>query len=181
MFSNEPLVGQFEITYVQNETPTEKRYIITDMLYAHDVVNNVPHYTNPVKYSTDKILLEYFLNYIFRKPFFREGQHQAVSNALASIDSIVLLPTGAGKSIAFQLACFLMPGIAFVVSPLVSLMEDQVDNLRRYGIDRVAALTGSMGGDAKKELIDLITLGDNIIQIAARDMADLRETRSAYS
>ena len=180
-FTNEGTPWNFEITYQQSEQPTVKRYVITDMLYAHDIVNNIPHYTNPFKYSTDKKLLEYFLNYIFRKPSFREGQHQALSNVLAGIDSIVLLPTGAGKSIAFQLACFLMPGIAFVVSPLISLMEDQVDNLRRYGIDRVAALSGSMEGDKKKELVDLITMGDIYITYISPERLQIDSFRSAIS
>jgi len=72
-----------------------------------------------------------------------------------------------------------MPGIAFVVSPLISLMEDQVDNLKRYGIDRVAALTSSMENDAKKQLIDLIILGDVFITYISPERLQIESFRNA--
>ncbi|MFL2544841.1 MAG: hypothetical protein ACJ0RV_03245 [Longimicrobiales bacterium] len=60
---------------------------------------------------------EWFLNYVFRKPSFREGQWQIIERALKGKSSILLLPTGAGKSIAFQLATLLRPGCGIVVTP----------------------------------------------------------------
>lgn len=79
-------------------------------------------------------------------PRFREfqpGQEEGVRRCLAGSDSLVLLPTGAGKSLIFQLSSILLPGLSLVVAPLVSLMEDQVDNLRRNGIDRVSTITST--------------------------------------
>ena len=72
---------------------------------------------------------------------FREGQLEIISTALNRIDTIGLLPTGSGKSLCYQLACFLQPCISFVVCPIKSLMVDQSVDLQNVGITRVASLT----------------------------------------
>ena len=180
-FTTEQADANIEITYSQNKSTSEKRFIITDMLYSDSFINLLPYYSNPGRYATDEDMLEYFLSYIFRKKSFREGQLQTVANSLLGVDSIVLLPTGAGKSIAFQLACLLYPGISFVVSPLVSLMEDQVDNLRRYGIDRVASLSGSMTGEEKRRLVNMITMGDVLISYISPERLQIDSFRDAIA
>ncbi|MCJ7532047.1 MAG: RecQ family ATP-dependent DNA helicase [Anaerolineales bacterium] len=91
--------------------------------------------------NPDHEVTEWFLYYIFRKRKFWEGQWEVISRALQGLDSIVLLPTGGGKSIAFQLASLLIPGPCLVVDPLISLIEDQIDNLRAVGIDRAIGIT----------------------------------------
>ncbi|MGF1572342.1 MAG: DNA helicase RecQ [Sumerlaeia bacterium] len=65
---------------------------------------------------------------------FRPLQLEAMKCVLDKRDSVVILPTGAGKSVCFQVPALLMPGLALVVSPLISLMKDQVDSLRANGI-----------------------------------------------
>src|SRR5581483_2812502 len=60
---------------------------------------------------------------------FRPGQERAVRAVLAGRDSLVVLPTGGGKSLCFQIPALLLPGLTVVVSPLISLMKDQVDTL----------------------------------------------------
>ncbi|HSL72298.1 MAG TPA: RecQ family ATP-dependent DNA helicase, partial [Longimicrobiales bacterium] len=65
---------------------------------------------------------------------FRPGQREAVECVLAGKDALVLMPTGGGKSICFQIPSQLLPGATIVVSPLISLMKDQVDNANRVGI-----------------------------------------------
>ena len=122
--------------------------------YATFLVQNISvpfHITNDVFITSSAILdrpspevLEYFLNYIFRKTSFWEGQFEAISRTLEGQDSIVLLPTGAGKSIAFQLAALLLPGRAVIIAPIISLMDDQIDNLQCFGIDRVISITGQI-------------------------------------
>lgn len=82
------------------------------------------------------------LKYIFRFDDFREGQYPALARALNREDTIVLLPTGSGKSVIFQLLALVTPGTAFIVSPITSLIDDQVQNLETRGIDRVIGLTG---------------------------------------
>ncbi|MEJ2678111.1 MAG: RecQ family ATP-dependent DNA helicase [Gemmatimonadota bacterium] len=65
---------------------------------------------------------------------FRAGQRQAVDAVLSGRDALVLMPTGGGKSLCYQIPSQILPGPTLVVSPLISLMKDQVDGLQRRGI-----------------------------------------------
>lgn len=60
---------------------------------------------------------------------FRPGQHEVIHTLLEGRDCLAIMPTGAGKSICFQLPALMMPGVTLVISPLISLMKDQVDSL----------------------------------------------------
>ena len=70
----------------------------------------------------------------FSFPGFRPGQQQALEYALAGHDTLVVMPTGHGKSLIYQLAALLRPGTTLVISPLISLMKDQVDSLAQRDI-----------------------------------------------
>lgn len=70
----------------------------------------------------------------FKYSSFRPQQKEIIASILRGQDTIALLPTGAGKSICFQLPALLLPGITLVVTPLIALMQDQVDTLIRKGI-----------------------------------------------
>ena len=74
---------------------------------------------------------------------FRPGQEQIVQRLLAGQDVLAVMPTGAGKSICYQVPALLLPGITLVVSPLVSLMKDQVNALVQSGV-RAAYLNSSL-------------------------------------
>lgn len=93
--------------------------------------------------------LRYFLNLIFRKDDFRPGQLPILSRALGLNNVIGLLPTGGGKSLTYQLAAMLQPGITIVVDPLKSLMKDQVDGLLRAGIDAVTFINSELSSREK--------------------------------
>src|SRR3954453_11691021 len=67
-------------------------------------------------------------------PDFRPGQDAAVRNVLSGGDALIVMPTGGGKSICYQVPAMLLPGVTLVVSPLISLMKDQVDNLAAGGL-----------------------------------------------
>lgn len=65
---------------------------------------------------------------------FRQGQEQLIEAALNGQDVLGIMPTGAGKSLCFQIPALMMDGITLVISPLISLMKDQVGTLNQAGI-----------------------------------------------
>lgn len=78
--------------------------------------------------------LEETLKHYFGYTQFWGGQRQVIEQVLAGRDAFVLMPTGAGKSLIYQLPALLLPGLTIVVSPLIALMQDQVERLRANGI-----------------------------------------------
>lgn len=74
------------------------------------------------------------LEQVFGYKSFRKGQEQIVSNLISGKDVLAVMPTGAGKSICYQVPALKLDGITIVVSPLISLMVDQVRTLRQYGV-----------------------------------------------
>src|SRR5881396_2157479 len=69
---------------------------------------------------------------------FQHGQWEPIRAALMGEDALVVMPTGSGKSIVYQLPALLLPGLTVVVSPLIALMKDQKDKLTAQGVDAVA-------------------------------------------
>lgn len=125
-------------------------------------------------------VLEYFLSYLYRKPSFWEGQVDAITRTLEGKDSIVLLPTGAGKSIAFQLASLLLPGPAVVIAPIISLMDDQVDNLRAAGVDRAVAITSQIADPHDRaRILALVGQGEYLFAYIAPERFQTVEFRES--
>lgn len=112
----------------------------TRIVYTSDLIEYQPLVikSNIGKYfeiESTKNILTYFLQNIFRKESFRPGQLPIIDRALRLKNVIGLLPTGGGKSLTYQLAAMLQPGITLVIDPLKSLMVDQYDGLQKNGID----------------------------------------------
>ena len=94
--------------------------------------------------------LRYFLNLIFRKEDFRPGQLPILSRALQLKSVIGLLPTGGGKSLTYQLAAILQPGVTLVVDPLRGLMKNQYDGLLKTGIDCISYINSDITKDREE-------------------------------
>ncbi|MBQ8155163.1 MAG: DEAD/DEAH box helicase, partial [Prevotella sp.] len=94
--------------------------------------------------------LRYFLNLIFRKEDFRPGQLPILSRALQLKSVIGLLPTGGGKSLTYQLAAMLQPGVTLVVDPLRGLMKDQYDGLLKTGVDCISYINSDITKDREE-------------------------------
>lgn len=95
--------------------------------------------------------LRYFLNLIFRKKDFRPGQLPILSRALQLKSVIGLLPTGGGKSLTYQLAAMLQPGVTLVIDPLKGLMKDQYDGLLKIGIDCISYINSDITKDREEK------------------------------
>jgi ATP-dependent DNA helicase RecQ len=91
------------------------------------------------------------LKEVFGFPSFRKGQSAIVDHILKGQDVVGVMPTGAGKSLCYQIPALAMEGVSIVVSPLVSLMKDQVDALRQNGVG-AAALNSSMEWEETREI-----------------------------
>ncbi|MDR2922976.1 MAG: DNA helicase RecQ [Treponema sp.] len=90
---------------------------------------------------------------------FRPGQEEAIDGILSGRDTLAVMPTGAGKSLCYQIPAMLLPGITIVISPLISLMKDQVNALREAGCP-AAFLNSSLSTQEYFQTIDEINSGN---------------------
>jgi ATP-dependent DNA helicase RecQ len=91
------------------------------------------------------------LNDVFGYATFRGEQQAIVEQIAGGGDALVLMPSGGGKSLCYQIPALLRPGVGIVVSPLIALMQDQVDALRQLGV-KAAYLNSSLTTDATREV-----------------------------
>ena len=92
---------------------------------------------------------------------FKGNQEAIIRNILAGNDTFVLMPTGGGKSLCYQLPALIADGVAIVISPLIALMKNQVDALRGYSTDNRIAhfLNSSLNKQAIQEVKDDVMSG----------------------
>jgi ATP-dependent DNA helicase RecQ len=120
------------------------------------------------------------LRSVFAKEDFREGQLDALFEVLEGRDCAVLLPTGAGKSLIYQLAGLVLPGRTLVIDPLVALMEDQIEGLHEHGIDRVAAISSFTTMQGMREaLLEQVSSGEALFVFVAPERLQQLSFRQA--
>src|SRR5579872_2063115 len=85
------------------------------------------------------------LRTVFGYRDFRGQQADIIHHVIAGGDALVLMPTGGGKSLCFQIPALVRPGLGLVISPLIALMKDQVDALRQAGVS-AAYLNSTLSG-----------------------------------
>ena len=107
--------------------------------------------TNSLPAGIDPLTL---LRQYWRYEAFRPQQEEIIRSVLGGKDTLALLPTGGGKSLCFQVPALALPGVCLVVSPLVALMKDQTDSLRKKNI---TAFSIHAGMD-RKEVANIMRL-----------------------
>jgi ATP-dependent DNA helicase RecQ len=101
---------------------------------------------------------DHILRTVFGYADFRSNQRQVIDTVLHGWDAFVLMPSGGGKSLCYQIPAMLRPGTGIVVSPLISLMKDQVDALRANGVS-AAAYNSSLDPEAGRRVLADLTAG----------------------
>ena len=129
---------------------SSKAHVAERIIYTSDRIkytaltyrNEQGEYENFSEHIDD---IRYFLRLLFRKNDFRPGQLPILSQALQLQSVIGLLPTGGGKSLTYQLAALLQPGVTVIVDPLRSLMADQYEGLIKNGMDCCTFINSTIG------------------------------------
>ena len=114
-------------------------------------------------------------------PSFRNGQFEAIERLVRGLDTLLLLPTGAGKSATYQFATLIRGGVAIVVDPLLSLIDDQIQNLREHGVDRSLQITSQIPATSRQALTTLLCQGHASFAFVSPERLQSAEYRSSLS
>lgn len=128
-----------------------KRHIYTSDTIEYKPIVSKDAQGNHIDIEENKKRLQYFAQLLFRKIDFRPGQLPILNRALQNKSVIGLLPTGGGKSLTYQLAAMLQPGVTLIIDPLRSLMKDQYDGLINVGIDTCTYINSSVKDKSERE------------------------------
>ena len=130
--------------------------LVTDPLVAPSLPGLGPEPPRPFARASEP---DAALREVFGFPAFRRGQREAVRAAIDGRDVLVVMPTGSGKSLCYQLPALMRADLTLVVSPLVSLMQDQVEALERVAPGRVALVNAQQDAAANRRAIDRAVSG----------------------
>ena len=173
---------QILILFGPSDYGNPNSFCIQDISFHHDVAGSL----SPCSSSGYEIThpsanqVEYFLKYLFRKDGLWDGQYEGITRVLLGKDVLLLLPTGGGKSLVYQLSSLLLPGKTIVVDPIIALMEDQIDNLASYGIDRTVSITSQIESPTERAyLMQLFAQGEYIFTFVAPERFQSKEFRDA--
>ena len=128
--------------------------------------------------SNDKVeALTYCLQSLFRKSSFRAGQLRIINRALQCLDVIGILPTGAGKSLTYQLISLLQPTLTIIVDPINSLMRDQLEKLKDNFIDSAIFINTYNSEEEKTENEQKLVEGDIIFTFISPERLQIKKFR----
>ena len=119
------------------------------------------------------------LKRVFGYDSFRPGQQEIIEHVVAGGDALVLMPTGGGKSLCYQIPALVRPGVGVVVSPLIALMQDQVDALRALGV-RAAFLNSTQNLDQRREVERAFRTGELDLLYLAPERLQLDSTAQLF-
>ncbi len=174
--------NKISISFLGKSKPDYPTFYIQNIYFPFHIANELS-FSEPTSHGINKAErddLKYFLQYIFRKEDFWEGQIEGITRILNKKDALILLPTGAGKSLIYQLASMLLPGITIVVDPLIALMEDQVYNLNQLGIDRTIAISSQDTERNEKNMkLEKISYGEYFFVFVSPERFQIVEFRNS--
>ena len=98
---------------------------------------------------------------VFGYQGFRSFQEEAIRHVIGGGDALILMPTGGGKSLCYQIPSLCRSGVGVVVSPLIALMQDQVEALRQRGV-RAAAWNSASSGDEVDRIVEALAADGSI-------------------
>lgn len=147
----------YDVNKVEN-TKRKKACLFSSFGQSHEyAIKHSPSRINYKLNDSNDENLKYFLRNIFRKVEFRDKQLDIIKGLIEGHNVIGILPTGSGKTLTFQLPAFLNPGTTLVISPLISLMNDQVHNLCEIGVSNVATVNSAGTSDMKRLILNKFT------------------------
>ncbi len=197
LFSNEIDFSQFHLTidvsvlnystFINKPTNSSPNKTIvirsahhTEQKRKFNFYPTIKYMNAPANREDEKIeLLNFFLQSLFRKKSFREGQVEILSKALQKKNPIALLPTGAGKSLTYQIASLLQAGLTIVVDPIKALMKDQDENLKSASIDGTVYINSSLSAAEKKENIQRYSEGEFLFAFVSPERFVIKDFRDA--
>ena len=150
--------------------------LVGDDLFEPDFRANL----NGVDPQDVKSALTEVLQTVFAKESFREGQLEALVEIMEGRDCAVLLPTGGGKSLIYQMAGICQPGRTIVIDPLIALIEDQQRGLAEHGIDKVVGFSNFQVAQGRLDaLLRQVTTGDALFIFVAPERLQQRRFRES--
>ena len=135
-----------KIIYIRTDYFSEKNY------FKVAAAKKIHYNFTAAEEKKDDAGFKFLLKNIFAHKKFRAGQMSILKNILNCNDTIGILPTGTGKSLCYQLAALLQPGVSLVIVPIIALMEDQKRTMTLKGITRANFISSGVTGEAREKV-----------------------------
>jgi ATP-dependent DNA helicase RecQ len=149
--------GKIALPFKERLEELRRCYRNEPRLFTPQLISALQQLTKPPSHAAETTPQAVLQN-IFSYSTFRPGQEESIQALLAGRDCMGVMPTGAGKSLIYQIPATILPGTTLVISPLIALMKDQVDHLLKKGIQS-AYLNSSLTFSEKKERLALLKNG----------------------